>query len=242
MIFVTGDVHGMRDTGKFNSPYFRNTINKPGNTVLITGDFGVTWTLDALEQARDYYSQFDCDFLFIDGNNENFDILNNLPVSQYAGGKVHDVSPNIKHLMRGEIYNIEGTSILAFGGADSYDAPTIDPYTHRAEGVSWWAAETPTDDEFKNAIYNIHNNGRKVDIILSHETTSRNVNKYFSWSITSTTCRMLDEIERFTDYKMWFFGHHHYDMTTDNGQRCIFNDFEDVSHMENYPDVDTADM
>lgn len=242
MIFITGDVHGMRDTDRFNSDNFRNVINKPGNIVIITGDFGITWNPETLEECRRFYSQFDCEFLFIDGNNENFDILNQMPVDEYAGGKVHVVGDNIRHLMRGEIYNIEGTTILAFGGADSYDSPVITSWTNRVSGVSWWQEETPTIDEFQNAMANLQANGNKVDIILSHETTSQNVNKYFSWSITSTTCQMLDEIERTTDYKLWFFGHHHYDMTLDNNQRCIFNDFVDVSHIENIPYVGNTGM
>ena len=242
MIFITGDVHGMKDAGKFDTPYFRDVINKPGNTIIITGDFGVTWTMEALEHAREYYSQFDCQFLFIDGNNENFDILNSLPVSEYAGGKVHEVSSNIKHLMRGEIFTIEGTTILAFGGADSWDAPDVNTFTRRVEGVSWWKAEKPTDAEFRNAMDNIRAHGGKVDIILSHETTTKNVQNYFSWSITSTTCQMLDAIEANTEYKQWFFGHHHYDYIIDNSQRCLFNDFVDVSHMEDIPYVENQNM
>ena len=235
MIFVTGDTHGLRDIDKFESSYFLENINKPENIVIITGDFGVTWDRETMARSIAYYSQFDCKFMFIDGNNENFDILNTLPVTEYCGGKVHKVSDNIMHMMRGEIFNFDGVKVLAFGGADSWDSPERYSYTSRVAHKSWWREETPTMDEFYNAMDNLEENDNVVDIILTHETTSKNVANYFSYSITDQTCSYLDEIAEVVDYKMWYFGHHHYDMQVSPTERCIFNDFVNISEVVNLP-------
>lgn len=65
--------------------------------------------------------------LFIDGNHENFDKLYSYPVETWYGGKVHKI---VIHLMRGEVYSIEGSSIFVMDGGYS-----IDKY-RRTEGIS----------------------------------------------------------------------------------------------------------
>ena len=235
MIYITGDTHGLRDVRKFNSKKFLEEINKPENIVIVTGDFGITWSNRALYQSIEFYSQFKCKFLFVDGNNENFDILNTFKVSEEYGGKVQKISGNISHLLRGEIYEIEGKTFLAFGGATSYDSPERTSHTTRVEHESWWKEETPTQDEFQHALENLKKHGNKVDVILTHETTSTNIQRYFSWSIISPTTQMLDEIDKQTEYKMWYFGHHHFDVQVSPHERCIFEDFEDLSNLDNIP-------
>ena len=121
MIYITGDTHGLKDISKFETDFFKAKINKKGNFVIVTGDFGVTWNNEIMQKCIEFYSQFNCTFLFVDGNNENFDILNSLQIEDFCKGKVHRVSKNILHLMRGYVFEIEGKKIFAFGGADSWD-------------------------------------------------------------------------------------------------------------------------
>ena len=44
-----------------------------------------------------------------------------LPVSEYCGGKVHRITDNIYHLLRGQVYEIEGKTVFAFGGGENPD-------------------------------------------------------------------------------------------------------------------------
>ena len=94
--------------------------------VIIAGDFGGAWQKEdrfIKKEARHLKTLEDRPFttLFIDGNHENFDRLNSYPVKEWNGGHVHEIAPSILHLMRGEIYNIEGISFFTFGGARSHD-------------------------------------------------------------------------------------------------------------------------
>ena len=59
--------------------------------------------------------------LFADGNHECFPRLNSYPVKEWHGGKVHEILPKVLHLMRGEIFELEGKSIFVMGGASSHD-------------------------------------------------------------------------------------------------------------------------
>lgn len=63
----------------------------------------------------------------MDGNHENFDLINEYPVEEWCGGKVHIIrcdkegKPKIIHLMRGQVFEIEGKKIFTVGGAYSID-------------------------------------------------------------------------------------------------------------------------
>ena len=83
-----------------------------------------------LEANLKPYTELPFSVLFVDGNHENFDLLNSYPVEIWKGGKVHRVKPNITHLMRGQVFEIEGKTIFTFGGATSIDRD------FRTEGMS----------------------------------------------------------------------------------------------------------
>lgn len=106
--------------------------------------------------------------LFIDGNYENFTLLNQYPVEEWIGGRVHIISknnegiPKIIHMMRGQVFSIEKKKIFTFGGGFS-----IDKY-RRVENESWWPEEMPSDFEFSGAIVNLQTHSNKVDYIITH--------------------------------------------------------------------------
>lgn len=62
--------------------------------------------------------------LFVDGNHENFELLDDYPVSSWHGGKVHFIKESVIHLMRGQIDTIDGQTFFTFGGGYSCDIET----------------------------------------------------------------------------------------------------------------------
>ncbi|MDE7261659.1 MAG: metallophosphatase, partial [Oscillospiraceae bacterium] len=124
--------------------------------------------------------------LFADGNHENFDKLNALPVHQWQGGKVHRIRPHVLHLMRGQVFEIDGTTFLAMGGAASHDIQdgVLDPEApdfereywfkrrtrqmFRVKGVSWWPGELPSEEEYEEAVRILERASWQVDCILTH--------------------------------------------------------------------------
>ena len=222
MIYITGDTHGLKDIDKFNSKYFRDTVDKKENYLIITGDVGITWNNETMKKAVEIINGN-----AIVGNNENFDILEKFPVSKYCGGNVHKLGKNIYHLMRGEIFDIDGISFLAFGGADSWDAPHRCPQTSRVEGISFWKRERPSKAEFENAMNNLEKHQNKVDIILTHEGPSKIAKAFYSGSYA--TSKMLDIILGNVKYKYWFCGHHHHNRIFEEDIKCIFDCFDCVN-------------
>ena len=48
-------------------------------------------------------------------------LYNDYPVEEWHGGKVHKIRDSVLHLMRGEIFDIDGKKFFAFGGAKSHN-------------------------------------------------------------------------------------------------------------------------
>lgn len=57
------------------------------------------------------------------GNYENFDQLYNYPIEEWNGGKIHKINDSVFHLMRGQVFKIDGKSFFTFGGASSHNIP-----------------------------------------------------------------------------------------------------------------------
>lgn len=148
MILITGDTHGTID---YNKVFLLNQkkILSEKDYLIITGDFGGVWNSRTLEADLSYYEKLPFTILFVDGNHENFDLLNSYPVEIWNGGKIHKIKENIIHLMRGQIFTIENKTIFTFGGGTS-----IDKY-RRIEGVSWWKEEIPSREELAEAMTNL---------------------------------------------------------------------------------------
>lgn len=141
MIYITGDTHGNQDRWlKQIHPAL-----SAGDTIIIAGDFGVGFWNGRYFSEETFYDWLEeqaYTVLFVDGNHCDFDKLQNEPVAEWCGGKVHRLRKNLLHLMRGEIYRLdlpgyEGKTLFTFGGGYSLDKAL------RVPGESWWPQERP---------------------------------------------------------------------------------------------------
>lgn len=221
MIYITGDTHGEIDIGKLASKNFPqgNSLTKD-DYVIICGDFGFIWNSKEDNTERYWMKWFQnkpWTTLFIDGNHERFTRLNNYPVSEWHGGKVHKINDSVIHLMRGQVFNIANKSIFTFGGAESYDKE------YRLDGISWWKEEIPNYKEVQEALNNLEKVNNKVDIILTHTCPHT-----FSYQMIHEISKdpvenMLDEFYNNVEYKKWFFGHWHIDKEFDDKHICLYD-------------------
>ena len=87
MIYVTGDLHGAWYDPRFN-------LLKQDDYAIICGDFGLIWDGTLAEQIElTTFSQLTGNILFVDGNHENFSLLNKYPVEEWHGGLVQKIRP-----------------------------------------------------------------------------------------------------------------------------------------------------
>ena len=219
MIFITGDLHGEIDINKLankNFPENRNLCKS--DFVIVAGDFGCVW--DGSKQDLywlNWLEKRNFTTLFVDGNHENFDLLNSYPVDEWNGGKVHFINESVIHLMRGQVYNIQGVKIFCFGGAHSGDKE------YRKEGISWWKQEVPSIKEYEEGLLSLQRNNWRVDYIITHTSPSsvlklikekynkdKEINHYF------------EDIKNKASYIRWFSGHDHIDDCIDEKHTVVY--------------------
>lgn len=219
MIYVTGDLHGSIDYWKITNSCFpkQKTLTK-NDYVIICGDFGLVWDLKKEERYLiGELSHRKFTTLFVDGNHENFDILNTFPVEFWHGGKIHKVSDSVYHLMRGQVFDIDGYRVFTMGGASSHDKIC------RKENISWWKEELPSYEEYEEAMSNLDSVGWNVDIVLSHCAPNSVQDKINSGFQYDQLTRFLQEIKDRLLYSKWFFGHYHVDEDVDEKHHCLYH-------------------
>ena len=146
---------------------------------------------------------------FVDGNHENFTALSKYPVGEWNGGKVQFLRPHVIHLMRGQIFTLEGRTFFTMGGASSHDVEDgiLDPASegyherllrlliegkrqYRILGQSWWPEELPSEEEYAEARRNLDAYGWTVDYIITHSPPS---------SLAERLDRQRDELTDFLE-------------------------------------------
>lgn len=205
-IFVTGDTHNTIDWKKLNTSRFpvQKELTKD-DVVIIAGDAGIIWDKGDLDEyVQNEYNKRNFTTAFIDGNHENHDAIDAYPVEIWNGGKIHRISDSIIHLMRGQVYTINGKTFFTMGGAESTDK------FYRKEGVSWWARELPSDEEYAEALKNLEENHYEVNYVITHCSPE---------GVTGIG-RCENELTLFLDslineydlkFDRWFCGHYHVD-------------------------------
>ena len=203
LVYITGDMHG--DITRFKDPIFKKL--KAGDVLIVCGDFGFIWNGSRQEKLLlRKLREKPFTIAFVDGCHENFDILeHDFRGVKWRGGRAHLIAPNIFHMMRGEIFNIDGRSFFAFGGGHSQD------FEFR-QGRNWWQREQPTHAEINRAIHNLNDYDARVDYIITHEPPASlkdclGVDMQQRLEIHT----FFEDIIKQCQYRKWFFGKCHMD-------------------------------
>ena len=225
MIFVTGDTHGCTDFAKLLWLVHVYPNLTKNDYVIIAGDFGAVWDKDTLEEDLKPYSDLPFTVLFVDGNHENFELLNAYPIEMWNGGKVHKIKPDIIHLMRGQVFEMDGKTFFTFGGATS-----IDKDIRLAFGYGWWEQELPTFTELDEGMANLKRYSNKVDYIITHACGERAL-MYPPLRTRSSKMQafpenqLLSNFEDTVEYTHWYFGHYHLDGDLNDKMTVLYQEF-----------------
>ena len=160
--------------------------------------------------------------MFVDGNHENFDMLDSMETEEWHGGLVHRVRPSVLHLMRGQAFTISDRSFFCMGGARSVDKAWRTPHK------SWWPQEMPSSEEYAQALDTLDALEWKTDYVLTHCAASNVQYRLNPTYENDELTRFLFDIERKLDYRHWFFGHYHEDRDIDERQTAIYNDVVEI--------------
>ncbi|WP_297237644.1 metallophosphoesterase [uncultured Faecalicoccus sp.] len=214
MIYLTSDTHREIDIHKINPDEFLEGLKmNRDDYLIICGDFGCIWDGDSGDRFwLNWLESLPWTTLFIDGNHENFDVLNSYPEEEWHGGRVHRIRTNIFHLMRGEVFTIKDQTFFTFGGAYSHDR------IYRKEHETWWKDEIPTKKECAHALETLDKYHWKVDYVLTHDVfLSHPLSAKYETDIQAYGAQyqdiheFLNQIEQKLEYTAWFHGHYHTD-------------------------------
>lgn len=251
MIYITGDCHS--DFRKFNTKNFpeQKELTKD-DYIIICGDFGGIWNNDINSREEKYNMDLlesrSFTTLFVDGNHENFDRLNALPIKEWHGGLVHEIRPTVLHLMRGQVYDINGKKCFTFGGARSHDISggildKSDPdfrvkkkkldrewISYRINHISWWKEEEPSQVEMNLGIKNLKDNDWTVDYVFTHECPTSIIKSMYSFPYELTD--YLENIKQKLTYENWFFGYHHDNRIINNRDILLYGHIVDIESLK----------
>ena len=217
MIYVTGDTYGSPARLGVEAMPFSSRWTKQ-DTLIICGDFGYLFNGNTREELTLRELSFrPYTILFVDGNHENFDMLGGYAPVRWKGGMARRIRRNVYHLMRGQVFELEGHTLFTMGGGCSIDR------ARRYEGVNWWPAEMPNAEEYQLARKRLLGCDRNVDYIITHtapESVMRQVygdhageqelNDFLQW--------VMDNVA----YKHWYFGHLRMDAPLDSRMYAMF--------------------
>jgi hypothetical protein len=212
MIYISGDTHGEIDHKNISSEKVKKACGEFPEYVIILGDFGFIWKNDPFNETEMWWLNWvnskPWTTLFIDGNHENHFRLNNYPTVNMFGSTVGQITDNIFHLKRGNVYNIDGKTIFCMGGAESTDKENRKAY------IDWWPEEVPSYKDYYNAEYNLQDVGFSVDYVLTHTAPQSILQEFYKGSdrYKDSTALMLEELRRRISYVKWFHGHMHEDI------------------------------
>ena len=228
MIYATGDTHGNFE--RFREEYFPEQASMTKDDyVIVCGDFGGVWDGGKQEQKRlDRLDQLPFTLLFVSGNHENFDLLAEYPVEDWNGGKVQRIRPHVIHLLRGQVFQLQGHSFFTMGGGKSHDIKDgiLSPFAedfreqylyYRSIGAqfrinhrSWWKEEMPSQEEYREAEKALEQAGWEVDYIVTHAAPNHIVDLLSGGAYGHDPLTdFLETIRQKAKFHYWLFGHYH---------------------------------
>lgn len=222
MIYVTGDLHG--DMNRLRM--IEKTLAE-GDYLIVCGDFGfIYYDNEDEERTLDEIKSRGYTVCFIDGNHENFAKLNQYPREMWHGGRIHRIRKNVVHLMRGQVYEIGGSTFYTMGGAYSIDRAI------RVKDVSYWEEELPSNADYRESGQNLRAAGMQVDYVLTHTAPQSVIRElgmkcrtgYAPDAHDAELTGHLEWIAIDVQYRQWFFGHWHEDAEILGKFRAVYFD------------------
>lgn len=166
-ILMVGDLHG--DTASLPN-IFEDAKICGAEKIFQLGDFGIWSGIKGqrfLEEVERSAEEYGVPMYFLDGNHENFDILEDMRSRALVNSDGHEeLLPGLFYSPRGLRWEWDGVSFMSFGGAASIDRSWreyIEIVNHEPRTL-WWPEEMPTQEQVDRI------RERPVDVLLSHDS------------------------------------------------------------------------
>jgi len=153
-----GDIHGNTDHAEW---LFEVAVENDCSHIIACGDFGYWVHISSGQKFVNRIAKLaetnNIHFLWVDGNHENHDILNDLLAKHGDSEPIPTPNEWVKWIPRGCRFRIGDTNLMGYGGAWSVD------WMDRTEGLSWWRGELIDPEHIAQV------DDEPVDILVTHE-------------------------------------------------------------------------
>lgn len=211
MVYVTGDTHGSyRHVRRF----VREHGLGAGDLLVCLGDTGFNYFDDERdERVRDKADRMGVPLLCIRGNHDrNPASMSGYQAESWRGGGVyrHERWPNLLFARDGSVFDLEGRSAVAIGGAYS-----VDKAYRLAKGFAWFSDEQLSIAEKRAVEKALACRDWRVDVVLSHTCPASFVPQealHESVDQSTVDTAMEDWLQTLADrleYTRWYCGHFH---------------------------------
>lgn len=218
MVILTGDTH--RDFDRIFD-FCREYETTPEDILVILGDACINYFLDDSDRSlKRELAALPVTLLAVHGNHEEYpgemDSYREVP---WNGGIVYREPefPNLLFARDGEIYRLEGRSVITLGGAYS-----VDKYARLRNNAPWFASEQPDERAKRYAEQQLERAGWQVDYVFSHTCPLQYQPRHAFLPrldqrlADHSTEEWLDTIEERLTYDSWYCGHYHIDERIDS--------------------------
>ena len=207
MIFLTSDLHNNFNHSGLQEYLLNGTEN---DLLIILGDIGLMFPeSENYESFAEKFIKIKKPIAFLDGNHENFEYLYSLPSEKWNGGYVHRITDSIVHLIRGNVYKINGKSFFVMGGCESTQK-------WKDRGLSS-TMDSPSKEEIKYGYESLSGINNRVDYVLTHKyMREENIEE------ENTLSALTEYIDENVNFKKWFCGHWHKDEKIDGKHIAIY--------------------
>ena len=233
MIYIPGDTH--RDFIRLN-----DLEKEIDSMLIILGDAGINYFLNEKDYAlKKYLNAKNIKMFCIQGNHEERpENIVRYKETLMFGGKVfiEDEFPNLIFAKNGQVYEIEGKSVLVIDGAYSVDKEYRLLYNHQ------WFKDEQLKELEKEEILSKYK-GKHIDVILSHtcplkyEPTEVLMKGIDQSKVDKSMEIFLETIEENIDYDKWYCGHFHTEKQIDKVE-FMFGRIKVFGKDEFYPKYD----
>jgi len=234
MIYITGDTHGNTTIDKIFNLAIYGKLTK-NDYIIVAGDFGLVFNYKfntekykEEEKILDRLDNLKPMILFVDGNHENFERLDEYEEVDAFGSKCGLIRPTVLHLKRGRVYLIDGKKILTIGGAHSIDGTNRRLFKMMHGYDIWWERELISYEEEQTAMDSLEEHDWTFDYIITHTAPKDIIPPMFKFSYIEN-----DPVSNFLNFiytnkrlkfTKWYFGHFHEDI--EYGKfHAVFDDF-----------------
>ena len=241
--FITGDTHG----DVYNRIKHISNNSNHETAIIILGDVGLNFFRNSLEYSRtdtlrkDLVNKVGVKVYCVRGNHEmrpkdvGIIMLETFDDNVHGNVYMEPDYPNIRYLMDGGEYEIDGHKTLVIGGAYSVDKQYRLANQEANGFCGWFENEMLTKYEMEEIEKKV--SGNHYDFVFTHTAPSEwTPEDTFTMQFPDVDVSMevwMQNLKEKISFNVWCFGHYHLDRIERPGVECMYMNIQKLQDVWN---------